>query len=270
MRLIIVLLLLSVIPGTLKTDLEKNHLKGKVKTLTESTYEVVNYGAAGQQATMKGKVATNYNEKGYITTIGKSGKDGIVHPFSINVYDKNDVLTGTDFLKDDSIHTERTLFAYNDKGLTITEKEYDAENKLSRTISYEYDKAGRLTSEKILAVSPKEKKEFRHKYDDKQNTVEYAGYLNGKPGFHITFKCDGNGNSIEETFYAANGSLDYTQQNKYNANNLLAEKINTSAGGTVVKTTIVYDFDNTGNWTKKSTRKDGQLTDIVTRIIEYY
>jgi antitoxin component YwqK of YwqJK toxin-antitoxin module len=84
------------------------------------------------------------------------------------------------------------------------------------------------------------------KYDDNRNIIEEKIFNNfGEFYSKEMFKYDSKGNLIEA--------------NKYNSHENLEEKW-----------TLKYEFDEKGNWIKKVTYVDGEVTRITERTIDYY
>jgi len=138
-----------------------------------------------------------------------------------------------------------------------------------------------------------------HKYDDKENEIEFSRY--DSDGVFIektTFKCDENGNKIECFFYDSDNVLESKETHKYDKNgneieycsydqngvfeekttfknnqmgNLIECNIYDSENVLESKETYEYnDFDEKGNWIKRTKFEDNIPKLVTNRNIEYF
>ncbi|MDM7917869.1 MAG: hypothetical protein QUS12_01715, partial [Methanosarcina sp.] len=212
-------------PGT-RSDLEKLGLKGKVKSLTETTYKGVRSMGENSQRDPEIRESVFFNEKGNIT-----GK--IYHFYSSGFtsrttceYDRNGNLTEEKILNDKGEELQRTTCWYDEKG-RITERIKTDFKMISQNIEvFRYDENGRETERKnreyraggrIITYVPgpaEQKPEVQRDegkdvwitvtsgYDDKGNKTEEKYYSSdGRLRSRDTFRYDDKGRIIEASSY---------------------------------------------------------------------
>ena len=113
-----------------------------------------------------------------------------------------------------------------------------------------------------------------HKYDSAHRVVETGIYANEHtPEVKNTFKYDTKGNCIEESSFAYPSNIGtYTVTKKFDEHNILSSMIYVDSDFHYTKNFIFkYDnFDDHGNWQKKSIFMDGKLYEVTERKIKYY
>jgi hypothetical protein len=141
----------------------------------------------------------------------------------------------------------RTTFQYNDTGKVIEENRYKADGTLNVRTTYQYDLKGNKIEE--------------YNYDA-------AGTMFMK----VLSKFDGKGNRIVKDSYNEFGSLFLKCNSKFdNEGHEVEAKEYDSHHGLKFTTTYDYqDTDNSGNWLKRTTYKNDEVTVINDREIEYY
>ncbi|MCW3121625.1 MAG: hypothetical protein JWQ38_1117 [Flavipsychrobacter sp.] len=227
-----------------KNNLKKEHLKGKVSSLLEMTYDVMDG---------KNKILHNqkkyYTEQGYIYLIDTYGKDSILFKQERYIYDKNNFLTG--ILDSDIINKKYFFLFKNDQfGNDTASAFFKSDTKGPELVSQstrKFDKSGNVTEQ----CDYDEKKGFKSKthssYDSKNNLVAldvYAADNTIKEKYAYAYNADGN--KIETINYDASGKFKYKFSYEYT------------------------DVDDKGNWRKFTRFQDGKAQLSTLRTIEYY
>lgn len=232
-----------------KTDLEKNNLKGRVKAITEKTGTVTTtstYNAGGMllklQRSGEGSVECRYNEAGLIwqRKITVNGGEYATINFDGESYHSEDRSYFYDDawrLVSNAAGDEGVSYEYNDKG-QLVEKLIGIPDESSTTMIYTYYPNGNLQAEHMNEISEYPRRAF--KYDDKNRIIRER---------------------------SADG-IEYKYQ--YNDNNdvVKAEFINFDGENTTY--IYIYKYDARNNWIERIWKQGGEIIEKTTRIIEYY
>lgn len=221
-----------------KNNLEKEGLKGAVKSVRKITYDAEKkFGKI-----MKGKkkecyintfniinTLIIYNEKGNMIEWNSYNSDGSLDKKSTYEYNaKKNEITWSKHNPDGSLVDGKYVIKYDAKGNGIEKSDYNSDGSLRYKIDIEYDDQGNETEGnsynpdgslkyKVIVKSDKRGKEIeRSKYN-------YKGNLKNK----ITYKYDAKGDRIEENRYKYDGSF-------------------------LLKYVYKYKFDKQGNWIEKT------------------
>ena len=115
-----VLRLVSCKQSEKKNDLTEKNLKGKVKSIKETTYEAVEKFGQIEKGDVLNNYFNIYNEKG--------------NKIEDNSYDSDGRLLGY-----------KTTYKYDEKGNNIEKNNYDSNGRLDSKYTYEYDKNNNWT-----------------------------------------------------------------------------------------------------------------------------
>ena len=184
-------------------------------------------------------------------------------------YDKSGNLTGEDLYLGVNIVKVKNKYEYDSKNRKIAESSY-SEEKLIYKSTYIYSNNNLVKRE---TIDGKGKVEFIESfvYDGKGNILT-----------HFTHEEPDNSNSEEQFTYDANNNvLTWTIIKKdaptikvmytYDSNNnITATKTSEITGKVIDDRAYKYEYDATGNWTKKTVRLNGQQAFIVERAISYF
>jgi hypothetical protein len=261
-----------------KTDREKAHLVGSVRTVLEEqgTWEkgshVLTYSITFDR---KGNDIESV-QSSYIV----GGPTGDVKTKTIYNYDSKRNKKESLSYKDDGSLSSKAIYTFNTKGklvetvmfgpqgslgIRIVEK-YDMKEQNTETISYKPD--GSIYSRSI------------NTYNKERELIEKISYKSDKTvDYKVEYTYDQKGNMAGSSIYNADGSLDEKRVYTYNAKGYEERLIVSNADGSVrEKEAYAYEFDSVGNWIKKTTSKwvsqQGKLLlgtpYIIKRTITYY
>ena len=190
--LIIVVLILSISSeNRQKNDLEKEHLKGNVKSLRQVSFNVVDkfgeivkdgFGGAGWFGS--DDFLNKYNDKGFLTE-------------SIAKYFDGDTL----------IYQE--IYTYDDKGNEIEVYQSNSEGESGKETHKYDDKGNPIEVNTYYPIDSLEMSyRYTYKYDDKDNIIEETNYTNrSSEGRLVTYSYDDNDNITEVKGYTTEGYL---------------------------------------------------------------
>ena len=161
-----------------KNDLTEENLKGKVKSIKETTYKAVD--KFGQ--IKKGNVLNNY-----FTIYNKKGN----------------TIEGNEYYSDGSLNY-KTTYKYDEKGNKIEKNTYKYDGSLNYKTTYKYDEKGNKIEKNIDGSVDRLGYKYTYKYDEKGNTIEQNIYYHGsRPAENYSYKYeyDKNNNWTQEIEY---------------------------------------------------------------------
>jgi hypothetical protein len=268
-----------------KTDLVKENLNGKVKTVIELEYEVTLEAGTINKLFLSNKCTNKYNENGNLIeqlceneniSIGGISMGMSYFNFKLTLkYDENDDLVEEIYIRD-----------------------YDGDNNSNTSTKYKHDEYGNKTALTTSLINDSMLYKMIYKYDENGNEIEKSRYkpdgqLNSKTilkydtfGNPIecyflqengkytiekhAFNYDSSGKRIESQIYNSEDNLIFKE--KYDNNGNLTEYVYYKIDGSVLdKYNYVYqEYDDKGNWTYKIWIKNDKPINIIERVIEYY
>jgi hypothetical protein len=246
--IILALSLNSCSTGEAINDWEKWGLKGKVESITRSTYKAVDrFGNIEKEGKYFPTIRRKYDESGYIIEV-------IVEEF------------------DNVTPATESKFKYDENRNVIESNVYNSDGSLDGMTAYKYDDSGNEIESSTYNSGGYLESKTNSKYDDSGNEIESSTYNSGgRLQFKNTYKYDGRGNNIETNDYQADGSLEYKDTRKFDENgNVIESNVYNSDGSLDGKSTFSYDFDNKGNWIKKIQFRNEIAEYIIEREYEYY
>jgi len=241
-----------------KTDVEKNDLKGRVKSYTKVCYKAIDKLEKIQKGEIAYQETSLYNEKGYrksYTIDGKKQKE-CVYDGNGNKLEEFNYLSGELF--------SRHFYKYDNKGNQFEERAYRPDSSLEWVTVNTFDDKGN----EIEAITHNSDGSLNDKttitYDEKGNELESKSVdADGKVSFTESAKYDNKGNKIE--YYIGNN---WKYLYKYNDKGIMTERIETSyiwkyssknkydEKGNVIE---VLTYDKDGIMDQKSTYKYDEM-----------
>ena len=123
-----VLCLVSCNQSEKKNDLTEENLKGKVKSITENTYEAVDKFGQIEKGDVLVDSSAVYTDDGRFKIYNEKG-----NKIEENYYNSNGSLI------------YKTTYKYDEKGNNIEKNNYDSNGRLDSKYTYEYDKNNNWT-----------------------------------------------------------------------------------------------------------------------------
>lgn len=236
-----------------KTDLEQEHLFGKVKKVTDNISEVMigNTWIDGQEPvpTWVNKHINEYNEKGFKVKFSMILNNSI---YSITRYYDRNRKNRIKKEWSDSQDSGKKLsgkYYYNSKGQEVKKLYYDSKKKVVDICKKEYNEKGLVSTMSYENTNKIKRTITNYEYNDKNQLVKVISQRLdiGKTNF-ITYV--------------------------YNEKGLEKERKTHDEGGVLLNqdTTEYKQFDQQGNWTVKeviNSKNKNQITRTV-RTIEYH
>jgi len=232
-------------PPTTGTYQYKYNDQGKIVECSEVWLSINNIGGEnfGDEQTYQYK----YDKQGRLLESGAFDR-------RIFKYNEKGGATEYEYMEHDSTKDQKSRSSYhyivtnlyNGKGY-LTEVTYLSYGAISDKIKYKYDRKGNRTKEDYYRPTGKLIRTNIYKFDKKGNRILNISYQfeqkSSLPSCKILYKYDEHNNQIEGNYFWLDGTLQS-------------------------KTTTQYD--QTGNWIKKTVIDRNGKTNISSRIIEYY
>jgi hypothetical protein len=280
---------LTAFSQALMTDLQKENLIGKIKSMTEtrkSRYEDEKYeyqynekgNLVSQNYYFKGKFRTKtqytYDTRGFLTAMKAVDSSGKLVEKENYINDaKGNVLqvTHTDYEYNSA---EIKTYKRDLKGYVTEYSEKDAKTgKIREKTTYNRDAKGTVIFEyKNLANKDYIKTNYKPKYnargllEELEEVSESDMSEDGRPSISTTaYLYNGKDIVIYEVLKTKNGMRVTTSDDKGNT-----VKTEDSFGYKPTMESNQYAFDTVGNWTKRTITRNGEIYEITERVITYY
>ena len=210
-------------------DIRTNGYSGEEKTNGRETWRYDSRGNIIEFISYENdfiafKEFAKYNEKNLLIEHKKYGSDGKLESISSCIYDKNGNEIESTFLSDN--WSGKSKKVYNQGNKIIEELLFDKNDLVVWSISYKYNNNGKL-------IEINESNEYVYKQTKTYNS---------------------NGEKTSTKSYNSKGEVLNNETFVYNAEGALVEEIFTGIfyGGDPKKTVASYEYDQKGNWTKKT------------------
>jgi hypothetical protein len=228
------------------TDYNKWNLKGRVKSIRESSFSAKD---------IDGKYMADSLQYYYLN--------------EFNIYGNK--ILDTKFLPDGKSDKNYT-YKYDKDNRRTEENQYGRDGKLIRTISYTYDSNGYLIEDNSIEGNGKPGKKITYLYDEKGNVIEDDSYNGeGKLQKKFTYKYDIKGNKTENYRYSADSILEKKVYCTYDIqNNIIDESSYKSDDRPIAKYLYIYKYDNQNNWIEKIRISGGKVEEILKREVAYF
>ena len=186
-----VLCLVSCNQSEKKNDLTEENLKGKVKSITENTYEAVDkFGQIekGDVLVDSSAVYTDdghfkiYNEKGNKIEENYYNSNGRLYSKTTYKYDeKGNMIEDNFYDSDDGSLIYKNTYKYDEKGNKIEEYHYDEDGKFNYKYTYKYDEKGNIIEENHYDSNGRLDSKHTYEYDKNNNWTQRIEYKNTIP-----------------------------------------------------------------------------------------
>ena len=259
-----------------KNDWQKEKLTGRVKSVKDITYKVMDtFGVV-----KKGEIKNGYNED--FNSIGNEMEvdffyksDSSLNSKNIFKYDEKGKLIEENIYKSNGRLDTKKTFKYDDKGNEIEDDLYKSDGSLDSKYTYKYDEAGNEIECKVYKSDNNLEHKYIYKYDQKGNQIERSGYKSdGSISYKSTSKYDDNGKKTEDVYYYKS-DINFTDKTlfKYDDKGNLIESNTFKFDSTLkIKRNFEVIYDVNGNWIKRTYFKgEGKIPDEISeREIVYY
>ena len=181
-----VLCLVSCNQSEKKNDLTEENLKGKVKSITENTYEAVDKFGQIEKGDVLVDSSAVYTDDGHFKIYNEKG-----NKIEENYYNSNGRLI------------YKNTYKYDEKGNIIEENYYNSNGRLYSKATYKYDEKGNMIEDNFYdSDNGSLIYKNTYKYDEKGNNIEKNNYdSNGRLDSKHTYEYDKNNNWTQRIEY---------------------------------------------------------------------
>ena len=181
-----VLYLVSCNQSEKKNDLTEENLKGKVKSITENTYEAVDKFGQIEKGNVLVDSSAVYTDDGRFKIYNEKG-----NKIEENYYNSNGSLI------------YKNTYKYDEKGNKIEENYYNSNGRLYSKTTYKYDEKGNMIEDNFYDSDDGSLiYKNTYKYDEKGNNIEKNNYdSNGRLDSKHTYEYDKNNNWTQRIEY---------------------------------------------------------------------
>jgi len=264
-----------------KNDWTEDGLKGKVKTLTQFTYQAIyRFGKIEKGEPSASPLAENfqmiYNEKGNKIEENRLNSDGSLSENYISKYDENGNKIEENYYDADENSSWKDIYTYDEKGNKIAEYTYDSDSILVSNNTYKYNKNGKIKRE-FHYWEGRLSTESTFKYNENGKIERISYYVEGNLQIKWTYKYDEKGILIEEIMDDSSRKLFYKIFYRYDEKGNLIEEIIYDSPRKFLKkytykekNTYQYEYDEQKNWTKKIEFQNDIPKTFTEREYQYY
>ena len=166
-----------------KNDLTEENLKGKVKSIKETTYKAVDKFGQIEKGDVLNNYFNIYNEKGNKIEDNSYDSDGSLNSKTTYKYDKKGNKIEENIYDSNGKFVRKTTYKYDKKGNIIEEKSYYPDGSLIYKNTYKYDEKGNMIEENWYESdgSLYEKHTYKYEYDKNNNWTQRIQYKNTIP-----------------------------------------------------------------------------------------
>jgi len=243
-------------------------LKGRVKSLkVQETHRYKKDGVNFTDWANSHGHFYAFSQKGNKTEYQHFEEDGSLGYKATYVFNPSGKILEESFSNRDGKQTSRTVYQLNEQGKTLEETQYKMDGSLSVKYVFSYDDKGKMLERKGLKPDGSISSTSRWTYDGKGNNTERNdGY------FIHRFLYDDQGNKVEEIISKPDNTVSFKLNFKYDEKGNKVEELKYNGKGELKdKNNWRYEYDKTGNWTKRvQTGQSGEDFFIEERTIVYY
>lgn len=275
-----------------QNDLQKNSLKGKVKTVKNFDKSVMNFNKSGNIVRIdncdgfdKFTKKYVYDKKGQLISTELTNAEGILLETEEYSYDNRGNCTEHILIygtrESDDSREFYTYNTYNDSDKLINIFEKNTVNIDTRSIDYWYDEHGNLSGENMVGIRNGFRVESKTTYQNtywqdgklrdvvkvKEETIMGSDIKTYIDTTEYSYMYDHKGNKTSESTYTHGQSsiLKFRMSEEYDSNGNLTKE------GGIIFTNYKYVLDAKGNWkTKTKLNSQGKPVETKTRTITYY
>ncbi len=261
-----------------KTSWDWDGLKDKVKVLKTKNYNAIDTLeriVKGQLIDdVYGSILIKYNQSGAWTEYRSFNPDGSVRWAELPVFDeKGNMIDRGDYIYSgaDSTLYRRYRMWYDNTGNMTEMIRSDSTGSVISKSCYKYDNKNNNTETQSFNSSGTLEWKINSEYDGQNNMIQnLKSDISGSLVEKTVYKYNDRGNMIEYYVYKGDEKPESKIVYQYNNKNFCTEICQYDKQGNLKKTTFKYIFDSKDNWIEKIEFRDGIVTKITERQIEYF
>jgi hypothetical protein len=233
-----------------KTDLAKDKIRGKVKSMSVTGFTVIRKDGKLQKGRKVHTATSTFTDKGYLLEFNSTA--------------------GDDTVQNEFIHFKaaRSLYRYDNNGVLVSNSRYNGDGTLQDSASYKVDSKGNRIDWNTYKGDGTLEWNYSREYDLQGNLVESNEFFKGALKSRHTYKYDEKLNIKEENFYEADGRLKLKELFKYDDKRNVVEITDYDRTG-VFKAKYTYAYDAKGNQVEER-EFDGENSTKYKKILTHY
>jgi hypothetical protein len=226
-----------------RSDLETSNLKGKVWKIEKTVHNALGKPVcpAAEKDECNNSVFV-YNKNGYLTELSELDENGNISSSSKYIYSSKDLCKEIEKYSGNAPKGKEVNVYKN--GQLKEVMSFNEQGEPETICSYDYTGQD-LTAGKIMNKAGELISSFRNEYSNGQLCKQIA--------------LDKSGNPVSITTFIRNEK-----------NDIVEYRVSTPKADSEFKVINEYEYDNLGNWVKKTQKYDGEIVGIVMRNITYY
>lgn len=270
-----------------KNDLEEMNLKGKVKSIKETSFfliyengEVINSRIERENNSEKDKLIL-FNIDGNITIDKEYDSNKNLTSKVIYKYDNNGHKTESILYDSNGNIISKSIYKNDINGNKTEVINYNPNNSINNRVTYEYNDRGNKIKDEMYLQENNKYGLFTYKYDNIGCLIEYGLYLRDANKLEDSnlylesleiYKNDVDGNRIEAISYDSNNELRDKTTFQYDTNGNETEINQFGPNGTQIYFEYLqYGYDDQNNWEIKIKPSDSNNNRyLIKRVFEYY
>lgn len=259
-----------------KNDVEDKSLKGKVKSLREISYYIINkISSVEKKSIIDGKnVLMLFNKEGYFTETTSYNIDNSIKHKNIYTYNNKKRHTETKRVDEKGILLTKYIPIYNEKGQKIEYYHYNPKGEVTQKSTFSYDEKGNLINKTTFDAKGEKLHEDNLKYNNNNlfignSFISFA--YNEKQNNEYIY--DDNNRKIKSSssFYDIDNNLVSKVDFDYNENeDVIKLRILDEKERPMTSLKFEYIYDKYNNWTKRTIMNSFTSTETTEREITYY
>lgn len=250
-------------------DLDKNNLKGKIKTIIaveikEQQNNPMQFMPSAQKPLFE---ISDFNEKGEMVTYREVYQGNILFMKKEYVYENNNLTKELIYDENENL-IETVSFKHNSKNLMTEEFRKDYDIKLN-AIYDENNQLQKVTDKSELQGYGEKIYNIKRNPNNLENITEISLFQNDELSQVSKYKYDERGNVIEVEHISANNEPISAELIDYDKNDNII-KLSSKNKRRTTEYSYEYQYDSFGNWIKFKFYINGDFSQETKREIHYY
>ena len=255
-------------PDCAKTHLQREHLYGSVRTVSDSMYYSPDGTDTVRASDLVSVTICRYSADGWLNQVVKMSSDGDTMSNRVMYYDNNAKLVKDELFDSTRRCIEHTLYDNDERGYRVKEERYSGD-ELVQTILYQNDAFGNLVGMTVkTAEYTMTRKYINNEFGLAVRVDEFDP--DGKLFKYVTMEYDNYGDLVNRNVHRDDGQIREFTHTQYADNGALLKTVyeNKLSMGNEVREFAGHDSQR--NWTRSLRKTGGRTVFIVNRNIEYY
>ncbi len=260
---------ITIVPDYAKNHLEREHIYGKVKTITDKMYYVFNKSVDSlTEDRLCAVTVYHYGSDGWLNEVLKLSANGDTMSQRKIYYDDHAKMIRDELYDSTGVRIEYSLYENDKNGFRVKEEKYSRDS-LVRTLLYQNDAFGNLVSMTMQTELFK----MTRKYSN--NEVGLAVRVDefdpdGKLFKYVTMEYDNYGDIVNRNVYRDDGQLCEYTHTQYADNGCLLKTVYEDKLARMSEVREYSNHDEQKNWTKNVRKVDSKPLFVIDRKIIYY